>query len=1062
MNRFCGVSRTWGFVGLALVGALLAIGAAANSGQQLSQESLASKLHWRSVGPYIGGRVVTVDGVASEPDVFYMGTVGGGVWKSTNYGISWQDITEGKLPSSSSSIGAVAVAPSNPKIIYVGTGESDIRADMITGDGIYKSADGGKSWHYAGLRDTHTISNIAIDPRNPEIVYASSMGHVFVPNAERGVFKTTDGGKTWKKILFVDDKTGAINLVMDPTNPDVLYAAMWQAYRTPWRLTSGGPGSGLYKTTDGGAHWTNISRNEGLPKGVLGRMGIGVSASDPNVVYAIIQAKQGGVFRSVDGGSTWTRVNDEWMLRQRAFYYMTIFVDPKDPNTVYAPEVDALWVSHNGGKYWAKLHTPHGDNHVLWINPTKPKILLEGNDGGATISTDGGKSWSSENNQPTGEFYHVNLDNQFPYHLYGAQQDEGSYEGPSASPDGRIPLSAWHSVAYGESTFVVPQPGNPDITYGSGYYSIFLQYDMRIGEFASVSPWPDYQSGAASEWLKYRFAWTHPILFSPVNPKELFVGSQYVLRSDDYGRTWQRISPDLTRNDPSTELPTGGPIDLDQTGAEIYPCVSALAISPLNGQVIWAGSDDGLVHVTTDGGQQWKDVRPPELPAWSHISSIEPSPVAAGTAYLSAQRYMWDDFHPYVYKTTDYGQHWTAMTSGLPANEYVFVVRQDPNDANLLFLGTKSTVYVSYGGGAGWQKLALNLPPVQVRDLQINNRQGQVAIATHGRSFWILDNLTLLEQMTKAPAVTAGSAYLFAPQKAWLTHAYGRPGEARRRAGAGENPPFGATIFFHVPTSYDGNTPVKLKFTGANGQMIRSFTLHLRKKKAKAEEKRPGPQKSTTELKKEAEERLTAIEPGMNRFQWDLRYPDATEVKGFQAPLAAGGLNNTVAGPVVAPGTYGVTLDYGGQKSEQSLVVELDPRIHLPANALADRLALQLKIHAALNSLNRTLNRGIGARDKLETAVRDHKISQEQASQTIADLNGTIRRLVQLKIRSSEGDSLHQVWVRSELAYLVTDIGLAYRSPTAAQIAVFHHLDQLAKAGEAKLEAEIAAANKLL
>jgi hypothetical protein len=423
---------------------------------------------------------------------------------------------------------------------------------------------------------------------------------------------------------------------------------------------------------------------------------------------------------------------------------------------------------------------------------------------------------------------------------------------------------------------------------------------------------------------------------------------------------------------------------------------------------------------------------------------------------------MWDDFHPYVYKTTDYGQHWTAMTNGLPANEYVFAVRQDPNDANLLFLGTKSSVYVSYDGGTGWEKLALNLPPVQVRDLQINNRQGQVAIATHGRSFWILDNLTLLEQMTKAPEVNAGSAYLFAPEKAWLTHAYGRPGEARRRAGAGENPPFGATIFFHIPANYDGSTPVTLEFTGSNGQMIRSFTLHLKKKQAKPEHERPGPQKSTTELKKEAEERLTGIEPGMNRFQWDLRYPDATEVKGFQAPLAAGGLNNTVAGPVVTPGIYEVVLDYGGQKSRQNLEIGLDPRIHVPADALADRLALQLKIHTVLNSLNQTLNRAIAAREKLEAAVRDRKLSQEQAGQTIADLNGTIGRLVQLKIRSSEGDSLHQVWVRSELAYLVTNIGLAYRSPTAAQIAVFDHLDQEARAGERKLEAEIAGADKLL
>jgi photosystem II stability/assembly factor-like uncharacterized protein len=1063
MKRFSGMVRPWALLaGLALAGALLALGAAANGGQQVSQESLTSKLQWRMVGPFIGGRVVTVDGVPSERNVFYMGTVGGGVWKSTNYGLSWKNITDGKLPGSSSSIGAIAVAPSNPKILYAGTGESDIRADLITGDGIYKSTDGGKSWHYAGLRDTHTISNIVIDPHNPDVVYASSMGHVFVPNAERGVFKTTDGGKTWKKILFVDDKTGTINLVMDPSNPDVLYAAMWQAYRKPWRLTSGGPGSGLYKTTDGGAHWTNITRRPGLPKGVLGRIGVAVSASNANIVYAIMQAKEGGVFRSDDGGKTWTRVNDEWMLRQRAFYYMAIFVDPKDPNLVYAPEVDALWVSHDGGKTWKKLHTPHGDNHVVWINPNHTNILLEGNDGGATVSTDAGKTWSTEHNQPTGQFYHINIDDQFPYHIYGAQQDEGSFEGPSASPDGRIPLSAWNTVAYGESTFVVPQPDDPNITYGSGYFSLFLRYNLKIGQFESVSPWPNYQSGAASERLKYRFAWTHPILFSPVNPKELLVGSQYVLRSDDYGRTWKKISPDLTRNDPATQKPSGGPIDLDHSGAEVYPCVSALAVSPRNGQVIWSGSDDGLVYVTTNGGQQWKAVRPPELPKWSYISSIEPSHVAAGTAYLSAQRYMWDDFHPYVYKTTDYGQHWTAITSGLPANEYTFAIRQDPKDANLLFLATKSTVYVSFDGGAGWQKLALNLPPVQVRDIQINNRQGQVAIATHGRAFWVLDNLGLLEQLTKSPAVGADSAYLFAPQEAWLTHAYGRPSEPRRRAGAGENPPFGATVFFHVPANYDGHTPVKLEFTGSNGQVIRSFTLHLKKKEAKPEEEKAGKQKTPAELKKMAEEKHTAIEPGMDRFQWNLRYSDATEVKGFHPPLAAGGLDNSVQGPVVAPGTYKVVLDYGGRKTEQSLTVGLDPRIHVAPDALAERLGLQMKIHTALNSLNNTINRALEARDKLEAAVKSHKLTEAQAGPAIANLNGEIAKLVQLNIKSSEGDLLHQVWVRSELAYLQADIGLAYQSPTVAQRDVFAHVNEEAKAGEQKLEAEIAAANKLL
>ncbi|MGH8427814.1 MAG: WD40/YVTN/BNR-like repeat-containing protein [Gammaproteobacteria bacterium] len=682
----------------AVIVAFLAAPIAA-SAETVPAQSLLAKLHWRSVGPYIGGRVVAVAGVSGEPDLFYMGAVDGGVWKSTNYGITWKNISDG-WPSTSDSIGALVVAPSNPKVIYAGTGESDIRGDMITGDGVFRSSDGGKTWQYAGLKDTHTIMKLVVDMNNPDVVYAASMGHVFVPGTQRGVFKTTDGGNTWRKIFFINAKTGVVDLAMDPKNPNVLYAAAWQAYRTPWQLASGGPGSGIYKTTDGGAHWTNISNHSGLPQGVLGKIGVAVAASNPDVVYAAIQAKGGGVFKSIDGGQTFKRVNENWKLRQRAFYYMAISVDPTNPDTVYMPQVDALFVSRDGGKTFTKLNTPHGDNHIVWVNPSNPKILLEGNDGGATVSMDAGQSWSSEDNQPTGQFYHVNLDDQFPFHIYGAQQDEGSFEGPSATSEGEIPLSAWQSVAYGESTFVVPQPGNPNITYGSGYYSIFLRYDMANEQYQSVSPWPNFQDGAASSALKYRFAWTHPILFSPVNPKELLVGSQYVMKSDDYGQTWQTISPDLTRNVASTEAPSGGPVDLDQSGAEIYPNISALAVSPLDGSVIWAGSSDGLVHVTTDGGAHWLVVSPAKLPMWADVTSIQPSYAAKGTAYLTASRYMWDDFTPYVFETTDYGTHWKRIVDGLPNDQYVFHVEQAPNDADLLFLGTRNTVYVSFNGGA--------------------------------------------------------------------------------------------------------------------------------------------------------------------------------------------------------------------------------------------------------------------------------------------------------------------------------------------------------------------------
>jgi photosystem II stability/assembly factor-like uncharacterized protein len=1068
MRRVFGFATVRVLLVFAITGLIPAL-AGSQHAPPLTPQALMSQLKWRSVGPYIGGRVIAVTGVPGNANLFYAGTVGGGVWKSSDNGVKWENITDDKLPGPSASIGAIAVAPSAPSTLYVGTGEDDIRNDMIPGDGIYKSTDAGKTWEYAGLRETHSISEIVVSPQDPNVLYASSMGHVFVPDPDRGVFKSTDGGKSWKKILFVNDKTGAIDLVMDPSHPQVLYAAMWQAQRMPWGLISGGPASGLYRTTDGGEHWANLSHNPGLPKGVVGRIGVALVGSRPDTVYAIFQAEDGGVFRSGDGGATWKLVNDEMKLRQRAFYYMTIYADPNDPNTVYAPQVDALWVSRDGGKTFTKLHTPHGDNHTLWINPNDTRILLEGNDGGATVSTDGGKTWSPDHNQPTGQFYHVDIDDQFPYHIYGAQQDEGSFEGPSSTPEGQIPVGDWQSVAYGESTFTVPQPGNPNITYGSGYYSIFVKEDEPTGQLRSVSPWPLYRSGASSAELKYRFGWTHPILFSPANPKELLTAAQYVFKSDDYGQTWTRISPDLTLNQPITEIPSGGPIDLDQTGAEVYPDVSSLAVSPRDGNLLWAGSADGLVHVTTDGGKSWRSVTPPGLPE-CEISSIEPSHSARGTAYLTAWRYMWDDFRPYVYETTDLGKHWTAITTGLPRNEFAYVIRQDPNDSSLLFLGTYGTVYVSLDGGAHWEPLTLNLPVAEVRDIAINTRQGDVVVATHGRAFWVLANLALLEQVTQKPAVTADSSYVFAPEKAWLTHTYGVPSDPDElQPNSGENPPFGATVFFHVPDQYNGKTPATLEFEDAQGKLVRSFPLHLeteKEKQEKADEKagKPEPdhsEESAIEQTREAEAKLTGIEPGMNRFQWDLRYTPAVEVSGYHAPKAAGGLDYSTHGPLVMPGMYSVILNYDGQKARQTFVVALDPRLHPTADDLAARLALTQQIEADMNALNQDVNRALAARAKLQEAVSGHSLSEGEVASALDALREAIDRVVQMKIRSSEGDTMEEVELHAYLAYLVADVEVAYERPTEAQYAVFRDLDQQAKAGEQALQAAVAKADQI-
>lgn len=1012
-----------------LVAAPLASHAA---GSAPPEQALMRKLQWRSIGPYIGGRVVAVAGVPSVPSLFYMGAVQGGIWRSTNYGRSWTNISDGTLPRTATSIGALAVSASNPKIIYAGTGESDIRQDFDTGVGIFKSTDAGKSWHYAGLRATHVTTGLAIDPHDPNVVYAATMGHVFAPNPERGVYKTTDGGKHWTRVLYVDADTGANGVVMDRKNPSVLYAAMWQARRYPWKLVSGGPGSGLYKTTDGGTHWSRISANPGFARGILGKIGVSIVRDHPNVVYASVQAKHGGIFRSNDGGATWTRVNREMKLRQRAFYYTAIYADPVNPNVAYAPEVDGVFKTSDGGKTWIPLGGS-GDHHIVWINPRNTRLIIDGNDGGATVSTDGGKTWSSENDQPTGQYYHVALDDRFPFHVYGAQQDEGAFEGPSASIAGAIPLSAWRTVALGESTFVAPEPGNPHVTYGSGYYSAFVRLNDRTGDEQNVSPWPRYISGSSAAENKYRFSWSHPIFFSPANPKELLLASQVVFSSTDRGETWSILSPDLTRNVKSTEGPSGGPVSLDQTGAEFFPDISALAVAPQDANVLWAGSGDGLVHVTTNHGARWTTITPPQLPQWAEITSIEPSHAHLGTAYLTASRYQWDDFHPYVYRTTDYGRHWTTIVNGLPADQYVFVVRQDPRQPNLLFAGTRSTVYVSFDRGTNWQPLTLNLPGAQVRDLAIDNRQGELVAATHGRAFWILDNLAFLEDVARERAPRSGGLQLFAPETAWLSHAYGG-GAPPPNAGA--NPTFGATVFFNLPRNYTGKVPVTLSFEKADGSVVRQYTLHPKTRRPKlSAEQRANLDANARRARRLAA--LTTAAPGMNVFVWDLQYPPAIDVPGFRT-VPTDDFPDNGDGPVVVPGSYRVVLRCGAHTLKAPLTVRLDPRLHPGAGDLDARLALGLKLRDTMNALDLAIADAMKARARLSPAHR-------------SAVDREIGKLVQLDIHSSEADTMVTTKIREQLGFLANSLEDAYARPTAADEVTFAHLRADALAGEAIL-----------
>ena len=1007
---------------------------------------LTQALQWRSLGPYRGGIVETVAGAASEPNRYYMGAGGGGVWETDDYGNDWKNISDKYFKSNN--IGAIAVAPSNPKIIYVGTGNPAFRNTFLTGDGMYKSTDGGKTWGHIGLDKTGIVSWIIVDPNDPNVVYAAALGQGWASNPDRGVFKSTDGGQTWKKILYVDDKTGAITLGMAPSSPQVLYATMWQAYRRHWMLSSGGPGSGIYKTTDGGAKWTNISHNAGLPPGIWGKVTVAVAPSDPNVVYTLMQVKYrgqiGGLFRSDDAGRSWKLMNNSPAITQRAMYYMRVYVDPKDPNTVYIPNT-SIQVSHDGGKTLEEMQPPHGDNHAFWINPDNPKIFVEGNDGGATVTRDGGRTWSSELNQPTGQYYHANLDEQFPFNIYASQQDDGSYFGPSAVAAGRLP-PVWPRVEGGEEGWVVPTPGRPWITYADAYYSDEFRDDQRTGLITNVSPWPEFKFGLAGTEIKYRYGWWHrPAVFAP-RTNELLVGGNVVFESLDPGvAPWKVISPDLTRNDRSKELRSGGPISADMTGEEMFDTISTMAFSPLSNKVIWTGSDDGLVYVTTDGGGHWKEVRPLSLATWSTITCIEPSHTEAGTAYMAASRYEWNDFHPYVYKTTDYGRHWTEITTGLPDDQYVESVREDPDDPSLLFVGTSATVYMSLDGGSRWSSLGLNLPPVRVTDVAIQPAQHTVVLATFGRAFWALDDLQFLQQLTGAQ-VGDDAPYLFKPQQTWLvtrsTFDFGEEGGA---AVGGANLPPGATVFFRLPADYAGQ-PVKLSFTEADGKMIRSITFPQKVNKGGAAFGRRArkPQK---------------LHPGMNRFLWDFRYPTAVEVKGA---YHAGRSVMPPIGPEVVPGMYYAVLTYGGTTQKQPFVVKLDPRLSTTQADLQQRFDLLTSIQAAMNGLDIALNQATDARRKLGKAVADKQLTAKQARQPLADLNRDIDAVINFTIQSSRGFDVFPPRLREWLSAIYNRVDYAYVRPTDEMTQVANGYIDEERQGVARLQSDVARAKAVL
>ncbi|HTB14783.1 MAG TPA: hypothetical protein VK752_24590 [Bryobacteraceae bacterium] len=943
--------------GLILVGALSA------------QDYDLGALHWRNIGPNRGGRSQAVAGSARRPLEYYFGATGGGLWKTTNGGVTWFPVTDGQVHSSS--VGAVAVAPSNPDVVYIGMGETELRGNIMQGDGVYKSIDAGKTWKHVGLADTQAIARIRIDPANPDLVYVAALGHPFGPNEQRGVFRSSNGGATWERVLFRNNRAGAVDLAMDSNNPRVLFATIWDAYRTPWSLSSGGPASGFFKSTDGGASWTEITRNPGLPKGILGKITVAVSGADSRRVYALIEADDGGLFQSDDAGATWKLINADRSIRQRAFYFSRITADPKRRDTLYAMNVE-FYRSDDGGKTFHRGHTPHADHHDLWIAPDDPKRMIAADDGGAAVSTDGGETWTLEQ-YPTGQFYHVATTAEFPYHVCGAQQDDGT---ACVSSDGN-PNDAPFGAGGGEAGYLAADPKNPNIFYGGDQAGIITRYDRRTGDSRVINVDPLFFSGMSAQSLRERWQWTFPIVFSPVDPKILYTSSQHLWKTTTQGQHWDVISPDLTRNDPSTLGDSGGPITKDQNGPEIYGTIFSIAPSRHEANTIWTGSDDGLVYVTRDGGKHWSNVTPDGIAPFNRISLIEASTSDPAGAYVAAKRYQMDDRQPYFFKTHDYGKTWTKIVDGIPENDFAQAIREDPVHAGLLYAGTEHGIYISFDDGARWRSLALNLPDTQVSDIAVEKYD--LVIATHGRGFYVLDDIGLLRQLT--PAVTSAPFYLFEP----------RPAIRSLQA---------AVIDYYLSRA---PAKVTIEILDAKRQSIRSFEI--------------------------------SGKLGSNRFTWDLRYPGAATFPGIVLRYATPG-----EGPVAPPGEYSVRLTVNGAVL-QKLVIAKDPRLtDVTDDDLREQFQLAMKIRDETDRAHRAILQIRSIGDQLKQRAQTDASLAGRASQIQSKLDEVEQDLYQVKNRSPRDTLNYPIKLNNQLAVLAREVDSGNNRPTDQDYSVFKEL----------------------
>ncbi|WP_041557634.1 WD40/YVTN/BNR-like repeat-containing protein [Cellulophaga algicola] len=975
-------------------------------------ETLYSSLEYRLLGPFRGGRSAAVTGVPGQPNLFYFGATGGGVWKTTTGGREWENISDGFFGGS---IGAIEVSKSDPNVIYVGGGEKTLRGNVSSGYGVWKTENAGKTWTSVGLEKSRHVPRLRVHPTNSDIVYAAVLGNIYKPTQERGIYKSIDGGKNWKKTLFVNDQAGAVDLVFDPNNPRILYASTWRAERTPYSLSSGGDGSALWKSTDSGETWAEISKNEGFPKDTLGIIGVTVSPKNSDRVWAIVENKEkGGLYRSDDGGKKWTQVNDERKLRQRAWYYTRLYADTEDEDVVYVLNVN-YHKSSDGGKSFSTFNAPHGDHHDLWIAPENSKRMIIGDDGGAQISYDGGETWSTYYNQPTAQFYRVTTDNAFPYRIYAAQQDNSTLRINHRSDGRSIDDNDWEETAGGESAWIAVDPKNDDIVYGGSYDGFLTRVNHKTKTVRGINVWPDNPMGAGAEAMKYRFQWNFPIIFSKHNPKKLYTFSNHVHVSENEGQSWTLLSDDLTRNDPTKLGSSGGPITQDNTSVEYYCTIFAANESPLKEGLLWVGSDDGLVHVTKDGGTSWTNVTPTNMPEWAMINSIEPSAFDAGTCYVAATRYKLGDFEPYLYKTTDYGKTWSTITNGIAKEHFTRVVREDPKRKGLLYAGTETGMYISFDDGANWNPFQMNLPIVPITDLAI--KDDNLIVATQGRSLWIIDDLTVLHQLNTSDKDKA--TILFQPKDAYRTK-----GGASKKASktAGQNHPNGVITHFYL-NSLNEKDSIALTYLSMKGDTLASFSNSTKDKDKKLDLKKGG-----------------------NTHVWDTRGKGAKELDGMILWWA------NLDGAKAVPGAYQVSLSVNGKSSTEAFKILPDPRAEASVAAMQKQFDFITDINTTIERAHtsiekiRTITKQLDAFSKQYEGKEQTKALLEKAKAMKEKFGEVEKALYQTQNRSGQDPLNFPIKLTNKLGHLNSLVAIDDFPPTAQDIVVKNELTAEIKA----------------